>query len=68
MDDTDDLPPGHNAGPGDKGGTATDLHNLRRNSGVHDKNTNENEEDWRSTAREGEESATPSENENENEN
>ena len=64
-DDSDDCPPpGHSDTPGDTGVTATDLCNLRQNASVHDKNTENNEEDRQSTASEEEESITPSENEN----
>ena len=62
--DTDDTPTVYNAGPGDVGVTATDLHNLQRNAGFHNGDTKDNKEDRESTASEWGESATPTENEN----
>ena len=44
-----DPPPGHNAMSGATGFTANDIRNLRQNAGVHDNNTEDNEEYGRIT-------------------
>ena len=65
-DNDDGTSPRHNDAPVDTGVAATDLRNLRRNAGVHSENYENNEEDRRSTASEGEKIITPRENKNGN--
>ena len=61
-------PPVHNSMPGSAGVITTEFWNRKRNSGLHDNNAKDNEEDGRSAENEEEESITSSENKINNQN
>ena len=68
-DESDDDPPsGHNSAPGEAGVTVTYLHNLQWNAGVHNDNSEDDEEYGPRTSSEEEESITLSKNENDSNN